>query len=189
VIPARRSHRGRQRCSVALLYEPFDQDGLPSNYVWPDDDAEFYFKRSAAVSREDAVQCRAPSEPAGQIFDFKRRSRRHDLSAGARPSERDPRIAEAGRESPPKGPSSLRRCGGRAGAPARTSEPIVTCAHLPSRTIEYRNEPQIPQRKSPASASPQTSSGASSRVTRSFTRSIPPIGLYAAPVAARHLEQ
>jgi hypothetical protein len=49
------SPRPAARCSVALLYEPFDQDGLPSNYVWPDDDAEFYFKRSAAVSREDAV--------------------------------------------------------------------------------------------------------------------------------------
>src|SRR6266496_1815562 len=31
--------------------------------------------------------------------------------------------------------------------------------------------------------------GASSRVTRSFSRSMPPIGLYAEPVAARHFEQ
>lgn len=39
------------------------------------------------------------------------------------------------------------------------------------------------------SGPPQTNIGVSSRVTRTFSRSMPPIGLYAEPVAARHFEQ
>ena len=70
-----------------------------------------------------------------------------------------------------------------------TSEPIATWTYAPSRTTEYRSEPQIPQRVWFAVSSPQTSSVSAPWTTSSLSRSIPASGLNAEPVPARQFEQ
>src|SRR5439155_9373535 len=69
------------------------------------------------------------------------------------------------------------------------SDPSATCTYSPSRTTEYRSDPQTPQRVWFASSSPQTSSLSAPSTTSSFDRSIPANGLKADPVPARQFEQ
>ena len=120
VIPARGSHRGRQRaaplhCSTSLSTRMACLRTTSGPTTTPS------FTSSEAPQSHAKTQSRVAHRASPQG-----RSSTSSVDRGVttsvlvrEPSERDPRIAEAGRESPPKGPSSLRRCGGRAGAPAR----------------------------------------------------------------------